>query len=681
MRILWWCAVATACATGSSAPPATVEPPKPSFGASHVRAFTDTFAVTSVTDTPANIWVGSTHGLLRWDLAGGAHAVVIGTNDGLPAERVAAVAADAQSSVWVATAKGLSHGHRGAWSNLPAAPVGPFVTGLVPAANGKGVWAGGPEGLARLRDRRWERFLADIEVTALAMDKQGTLWVGTGGKGVLRIPASQDRMEQFTAQQGCEVDVVRGLAATDKGVFAVGEGAGGPRAALYDGTRFHSYKIVGPLLEWAARAGNQTYVGAGDTAYLLGVTRFDPDHPPPPAGPIRFEATGSQPGKDGKLLTLAADMTGSSLEDPGAPIAGKPNKTTPLLTTSEYVKLPEGVTSVSGSDRGLLVGTRFLGVVRVENGVVRRFRTVDLTTGAERLTVACAKGDAKSDECYLATGGPRSWRFDGQSFEVADVDPEEGSRVLALVKSGKGEVLALHRGSSDPHLRISVVEGGKGTPVSMQAVEVPVGVPDLNFAGFGPDGHLWLGLRYFDRDLDPVDYGAAELVMETGRVIYHRSDLKGAKGLPLPNDTVAMFWQGKDAWFATRSGVARVSDGKVKIFTENDNLQTELIQDIGPGQDGQVWVATRHGIGQWDGRRWSFPKLGPFYLRSTSLGFDDKGHIFIGTEKGLYCVGDCSPEPIDAKRGLLDNEVLDLTVDARGRVWVLTEKGISIIDP
>ena len=43
--------------------------------------------------------------------------------------------------------------------------------------------------------------------------------------------------------------------------------------------------------------------------------------------------------------------------------------------------------------------------------------------------------------------------------------------------------------------------------------------------------------------------------------------------------------------------------------------------------------------------------------------------------------GDCGPEAIDARRGLLDDDVLDLTVDPRGRVWTLTQKGISIIEP
>jgi hypothetical protein len=681
MRIFFLFALLGACGAGQKAEVQS-SPKKPTFSGSHVRAFTDTFAVTSVADTAANVWVGSPHGLLRWDLAGGAHYVLIGVNDGLPAQRVAAVASDSQGAVWAATSKGITRGYHGSWSNLPAAPVGEFVTGLVPTLAGKGAWAGGPEGFARLKGNRWERFIAETSVTALAMDPTGTLWLGTGGKGILRIPPSGDRLEQFSAQQGCEVDVVRGLAATDKGILAVGDGGGEPRAVLFDGLRFYSYKIVGPaLLEWAARAGDQLLVGAGDTAYHLKITMMGPDVAPPPDGPIKFEPTGSRVARDGKLVALSANLSSGALEEPGPAMPGprtlpKNAAQPPRLTVTEYVKLPEGITTVAGSERGLLVGTRFLGVLRVENGVPRRFRAVDITSGAERLSVACTSSE--EDECYLATGGGRAWRFDGQSFEIADVDPEDGARVLAVVKSPKGEVLALHRGSSDPHLRISVVDKGKGTPVSMEAVEVPVGVPDLNFAAFAPNGHLWLGLRYFDKELDPVDYGAAELDLATGKTVYHRSD---SPGLALPNDTVAMYWRGDEAWFATRSGVARAKGSEVKIFTENDNLESELIQDIGPGENNEIWVATRHGIGRYDGTKWQFPKLGPFYLHSTSLAHDDHGHIFLGTEKGLYCVGDCGLEPIDSKRGLLDDSVVDLTVDPRGRVWVLTEKGISIVDP
>ncbi|HZS40607.1 MAG TPA: hypothetical protein VFF06_27430 [Polyangia bacterium] len=689
---------ALVAACGPKAHPVALPPPppKPSFAASRVRSFTDTFAVTAVADSGSNLWLGTPRGLLRWELGAG-HYTLMTHADGLPADRVAAVAVDAQGGVWVATAKGLSRGLRGSWSNYPPAPVGEFLTGMVPGADGKSAWAAGPEGLAHLHDRRWDRYLPDTGVTALALGAGGVVWVGTSGKGILRLPASGAELEQYGPPQGCEIDVVRGLTVTARGLLAVGEGPSGPRAALFDGDRFYSYAIDSPsVLEWAARSGSHTYLGAGEATFEI-VPVTDPlKQQSPPSGPVKLTALVVPFGAAPRTIALKPDLESAALDDPAgaaprpmprAPAdKNAPQPRGPRLDTAEAgFHLPEGVTAIGASERGLLVGTRFLGALRVENGVPRAFRTLDLATGAERLTVACVKTSA-NDECYVGTGAARAWRFDGQSFDIAPIDPDPGSRVLAVLNGPRGEVLAIHRGAADPQLRISTVENGNWSPIGMQSVQVPEGVPYLNFAEFSPDGHLWVGLRYVDRDKDQIDHGAAEIALDSGDVVYHRQTAAGkekvTEGVALPNDVVAMYWRAPhEAWFATRSGAARLLDGKVRVFTENDGMESELITDIGPGPGAEVWVATRRGTGVFDGKSWTFPKMGPFYLKATSLGHDARGHVFLGTDKGLFCVGDCDPEAIDSRRGLLDDSVLDLTVDTRGRVWVLTAKGISVVEP
>jgi hypothetical protein len=351
-----------------------------------------------------------------------------------------------------------------------------------------------------------------------------------------------------------------------------------------------------------------------------------------------------------------------------------------LLVEESPIHLPDGVTTVAGSERGLLVGTRFVGALRIENDVPRRFRINDLAAGAIRLTVACLSAKDK-DDCFLATGGTRAYHFDGQSFEVASVDPEPGSHVLAVLRNPQGDVLAIHRGAPETsnarQLRISSTdEQGRWTPIAMQAVEVPNGAPELNFAEFARDGHLWVGLRYVDKDGDARDFGAVELALDTGKAIVHKE---------LPTDVVAMYWKApNEAWFATRAGAARLLDGKVRVFTENDGMESEMVRDIGPGptgETGQVLVATKRGTGRFDGTRWIFPRLGPFYPPANALAHDATGNVFIGTDKGLYCVGECSAEPIDTSRGLNADKVEDLAVDAKNRVWVLTDKGINVVDP
>ena len=180
-------------------------------------------------------------------------------------------------------------------------------------------------------------------------------------------------------------------------------------------------------------------------------------------------------------------------------------------------------------------------------------------------------------------------------------------------------------------------------------------------------------MRYTDKDGDARDFGADEIDFGAGKVVAHKE---------LPLDVVAMYWRSPtEAWFATRSGAARVLDGKLRVFTENDGLESELTRDIGPGPEGQVLVATRRGTGRFDGTRWIFPRLGAFYPPASSLGHDAHGNVFIGTEKGLWCVGECPSDVIDHTRGLVEDNVADLAVDARNRVWVLTEKGINIVEP
>jgi hypothetical protein len=524
------------------------------------------------------------------------------------------------------------------------------------------------------------------------MAPNGALWLGTTGRGVLRIPRTGDQVEQYGPAEGCEPDLIRGIAAGPEWVLVVGENEKGPRAALFDGNRFWSYTIEGNapghVIEWAAHGGKDMYVGKDQTFFSVVKDQFPTDahegsvrFAPIPAHAVSSRMAPLSDGLSSKIfdtLERTAPKPVVPRVAPGDKAPGPPAG--PMLySVFESQKLPDGVTNVASGERGVLVGTRFRGIVRIENGLLRPFQTADIPAGANRISVACTRTDA--DECYLATGGTRAWRFDGQSFTVAPIDPEPGSRVLAIVRDPAGAVLAIHRGHADSNLRISRVEEGRWTPIAMQGIAVPVGLPDLNFASFAPNGNLWIGLRYTDTEKESVDFGAAELTLSNGTVKYHRLDPAIPEKQQLPNNVVAVSWKGEDeAWFATRSGAVRVRDGKTTVFTENEGLDSEIIHDIESGTGGEVWAATRRGTGRFDGARWRFNKLGAFYLPANALARDSAGHVFLGTEKGLYCFGPCSDDVVDAKHGLLDDAVQDVAVDERHRAWVLTKKGVSVVE-
>src|SRR5581483_9147360 len=109
-----------------------------------VRSYTDTYAVTSIADSPSALWVGTPHGLLRWDVATGKYAL-LGAEQGLPTDRITALALDGQRTVWAAMPRQVVHSTRSGWQLFPPPPVGDFITGMVASSDGKILWAGGPE--------------------------------------------------------------------------------------------------------------------------------------------------------------------------------------------------------------------------------------------------------------------------------------------------------------------------------------------------------------------------------------------------------------------------------------------------------------------------------------------------------------------------------------------------------
>jgi hypothetical protein len=669
-----------------------------------IHSLSDTTGVTALAAVDNVLWVGTRRGLLRWDFAGPT-STMVQRKDGLPSDRISAVAPDGTGGLWVMTASGLAHLSKGAWTTAPALPVGAFVTGLVQASDGS-LWAGGPEGLARFKNGRWERYLGTTSVTALAAVGP-ELWVGTSDHGVVRV--NGDRAFVYGADQGCEIDVVRGVTSGPLGLVVIGKDPSEhERIAIYDGKRFWTYRVEAPagtVLEWVRHIGSENLFGSGSQIYTLSrITTLSnlvsssaapfklvpmssrPRRRPPPSGAATSELPDA--GATGTPAKAGSATRGAGAQGKGGKGRGEDEPAPPLSDAPRWEvlrwgpPLPDAVTAVAPDGAALYVGTRFLGAARIEPNLVTNFRTGDLSRDAVSLSVACVK----AQDCYVATGGAMAWHYDGRSFEPADIDPEAGSRVLAVVEVPPAQVLAIHRGATDRVLRISTVAEGRWTPIAVQELQVPEGVPDLTFAVVAPNRHLWLGLNYVDRVGDRVDYGAAEVSLDLGKVIYHRrftSAKAAGQGLSIPNDVVAVYFRNvKDYWFGSHSGAAHVTGAQVRLYTENDaGLESEYIRDILEGPDGAMWVATSRGVGTFNGKRWLFPPEGDvLHLRTTSLARDRHNVVFIGTERGLFAKSGPDIERIDVTRGLLDNHVHRLAIDKTDRVWLLTEKGLSIVE-
>src|SRR5262249_37530752 len=106
--------------------------------------------------------------------------------------------------------------------------------------------------------------------------------------------------------------------------------------------------------------------------------------------------------------------------------------------------------------------------------------------------------------------------------------------------------------------------------------------PRIQSATRGPDGRLWLGL---------IKGGVAQLG-DHGELVVSYGPAEG-----MPEGAVnQILGVGEDTlWAGTEHGLARISDGVVKVFTTRDGLPSDHIRRLS-GRDQNLWVGTAKGV-------------------------------------------------------------------------------------
>jgi ligand-binding sensor domain-containing protein len=206
-------------------------------------------------DAGGKLWLATAIGI--YVIAKDGSVERIGKEDGLPVEWVKALFLDRHGRLWAGTRGGLAlmrDGKNG--GRVGVQQVYKETGGEVAEGPDGALWAGSGFGIKRmLLDSRPAMFqvltrangLIDRKVTALAKDRAGNMWAGTGGAGVMKI--QPEGFTTFREADGLASDwVVSALANRAGTVLAV---TGSEVASedhpvnTFDGVRFHAMSVKG----------------------------------------------------------------------------------------------------------------------------------------------------------------------------------------------------------------------------------------------------------------------------------------------------------------------------------------------------------------------------------------------------------------------------------------------------
>jgi hypothetical protein len=607
-----------------------------------VEVYTESASVNDVAYLGQTLWIGTGQGLVAWDIKA-LKARIITVDDGLPGNNVLTLASDGKQTLWVGTATGVARFRAGRWTQFGDCPLGDDIKTMATTAGGDTVWAGGPKGLARMQHERWKVLFSKSEVTALKyLPDQKVLWVGTRRHGALRCKGIQ--CKQFGADRLGAVHVT-GLTRGKHGVLALLTGAKGDLMAYRHKGRWHRYTVKPAVpLNWASFAKGLLFLSAGASVYRL-VPRTETETPP---GPVELDP-----------------------QTTGAPefIARKVKR-----------QMPRRVTVVKQALGSLWIGSQRLGVARYNGELLQYFRTNDLTEGARRLSLACT--DATN--CYMATGN-RMYKKTMSMTRVhypADNDAvfqwvgkDKAGRLLTVLRSGRGS-LEVARLSKD----------GKFKTLELKpAIHTKQGPLQATFARVGPAGKLWIGLAIEESD-DTRGAGMAVVDLATGAVMIHGRGaglpaMEGALGIT--TDLSGAAFSGGQVFIGSRSGVIRIAkDRSIKVFTENEGLKSEIIDEIATGPRGHIYAATSSGLGVYDGQVWRFHDGNDARTgKVNTVLYAPGGAIWFGGPTGLHRLQKGQLTSFDEVDGLLANDVLSIAIDQDQRIWAVHKNGLSIVKP
>jgi PAS domain S-box-containing protein len=531
-----------------------------------------------------------------------------------------------------------------------------------------------------------EEGLAQSQVRSIYQDSNGYLWIGTSGGGVSKFDGIS--FINFTTKDGLVDNYVLAIFEDSNRNLWFGTKEGVSR---YDGMKFHPLDAGNGLNNSVVQAILQDRAGNVWFGTEQGAWKYD--------GKTFYHVTGKDGLANDTIMSMLVDSEGNIWFGTGGGVSRYDGGGFTHFSTADGLPASTIDAILEDQNGNLWLGT-YSGACKYDGKTFRTYTVDDGLSSHSIMTIiedrdgnlwfgtssgGICKFDGKVFTCITEENGLSSnvvwalledregniWigtyrggldKYSGDAFTYySSKDSLADDVIRAILEDRQGNLwFATFRGG------VSKFDGK-----SMTTFSTKDGLIDNFVLTIYEDreGNLWFGTFGGVSKYDGKQF--VNITREDG----------------LPDSVVRSIIEdrARNIWFGTNEGGISRYDGKtVTNFTIEDGLNVNQISTIMEDKEGGLWIATSNGICHYDGK--TFTNISKkFALKQTniySIIQGEKGSVWFGAygDGIIKHTPHGSFEVFSSKDGLDNDNVVSMGFDDGGKLWIGTEKGICQLD-